>query len=185
MMEETGKGSKCAFGAGTRAVKGQYFSFDAVVATVIMVIATTSLVAYWFGAQSVVESRSNPMQADAMRIAESLLSPGVPANWTAPSYGIANVYQFGLTNGYSNELNGNKINAMAGMASSNYSAVGRIIRAPTQQYYIDIRQVDCLTGCGFFEIGHPGAMSANETVVAHRGAVLDGRPYRIRVFLGK
>ena len=64
-------------------MKGQYFSFDAVVASVIMVIAVTSLVAYWFGVQSVAESRSSDMYADSLRIAESLLSPGSPSNWTA------------------------------------------------------------------------------------------------------
>ena len=36
-------------------MKGQYFSFDAVIATVIMVLAFSSLVAYWYGAQAVVE----------------------------------------------------------------------------------------------------------------------------------
>jgi len=57
-------------------MKGQYFSFDAIIATVIMVLAFSSLVAYWYGAQSVVESRTYSRLADADRIAESLLSPG-------------------------------------------------------------------------------------------------------------
>ncbi len=164
------------------AMKGQYFSFDAIVATVIMAIAITTLVAYWFGAQSVIDSRSNPMQSDAMRIAESLLSPGVPANWT--KYGIEDTYQFGLTDGYSNALVREKLNKLGALASANYTAVGRIMRAPAD-YYIRIDRVDC-GNCGpEIEIGHADAQAASEVVVAHRGAVLEGRPVRIRVFLGK
>jgi len=174
-------------------MKGQYFSFDAIVATVIMVLAATTLVAYWFGVQSVVESRNNPMYADASRIAESLLSPGVPGNWQVGAQengNLAGAWQVGLAKDYSNlnELDKEKISALRLLAETpdEYDAVGRIMRAPAQ-YYILIEQVGC-TGeeCGTsYEIGNSHVLDAETVVVAHRGAVLEGKPVRVRVFLGK
>ena len=61
--------------------KGQYFSFDAIIATVIVVIAMTSLLTYWFSVQSVVDAKSNYMQSAAMNMADTLMSPGIPENW--------------------------------------------------------------------------------------------------------
>ena len=48
-------------------MKGQYFSFDAIIATVIMVLAFSSLVAYWYGAQAVDESRTYSRLAEENR----------------------------------------------------------------------------------------------------------------------
>ncbi|MFA6489789.1 MAG: hypothetical protein WCT52_03845 [Candidatus Micrarchaeia archaeon] len=175
-----------------KATKGQYFSFDAIIATVIMVLATTTLISYWFGVQSVVDSRNSPLHSDAMRIAESLVTPGVPANWSLSSVGIDGVYQIGLTNGYTNELNMSKIDKLALYANpsgANYGAVGRIMRAPTG-YYIRIEHVNCsIATCPSpIEIGNASILYAPEitqTAVAHRGGSLDGKPVRIRVFLGR
>ena len=171
-------------------MKGQYFSFDAVVASVIMVIAVTSLVAYWFGVQSVAESRSSDMYADSLRIAESLLSPGSPSNWTAGDLG--SMQQIGLEENSSGELNESKITALENWAyypnsttspPSNYTAVGNIMRA-TGDYYIWIQQTD---GSINYSIGRQPLSNATEVVIAHRGAVLDNGsatiPVRITVYL--
>ena len=168
-----------------KAMKGQYFSFDAIIATVIMVLATTSLVAYWFGVESVVEARSNSLHDDAMRIAESLVSPGVPANWS--SAGLERTYQIGLANGYANELNKTAIEALRTLAgpSMNYSEVGKILKAPAL-YFIKIEQVDsCATTCMNYSIGNESAQFADEVAVAHRGASIGRVPVRLTVYLGK
>jgi len=159
-------------------MKGQYFSFDAVVASVIMVIAVTSLVAYWFGVQSVAESRSSDMYADSLRIAESLLSPGSPSNWTADD--LSSIRQIGLEENSSGELNESKIIALknwANYSSSNYTAVGNIMRA-TGDYYIRIQQTD---GGLNYSIGRQPTTDASEVVIAHRGAVLDNVTNKIPV----
>jgi len=168
-------------------VKGQYFSFDAVVATVIMVVAITSLTAYWFGVQSVVESRNNPMYGDALRIAESLLSPGSPSNWTEyatnSSPDLNSIKQIGIAKDFGNELDSAKIGALRSLSSSpsTYTKVGRIMRA-TGDYYIVVEQTDDKNGTKF-EMGRAPAANATEVVAAHRGAVLDGIPMRIQVYL--
>ena len=165
-------------------MKGQYFSFDAIIATVIMVLAFSSLVAYWYGAQTVVESRTYSRLADANRIAESLLSPGSPANWG--SQPIASIKQIGITNSFGNDLNMSKINALAANANGvNYVGVGNLLRAGGE-YYILIERTNTAAGESqiIAQIGHSHA-SANVTAVANRGATLDGRPVRMRVFLWK
>ena len=170
-------------------MKGQYFSFDAIIATVIMVLAFSSLVAYWYGAQSVMESRTYSRLADADRIAESLMSPGSPSGWANGSYSMGDVRQLGIATGFGNELDARKVAALEYIASPSqyYQDTGNLLRAGGD-YFILIERAD-LPMSGFApvaEIGsHPIPASANYVVVANRGATLDGRPVRVRVFLWK
>ncbi len=165
-------------------MKGQYFSFDAVIATVIMVVAITSLAAYWLGVQSVVESRNNPLYADALRIAESLVSPGSPANWTEES-GLDSVRQIGLAKSYDGELDAGKILAFRDLVQTQlkYNETRRLMRAPSE-YFITIQRTDVAGDALMdFEIGAPLLANATEVAIAHRGAILEGKPMRITVYL--
>ncbi|MEK6982379.1 MAG: hypothetical protein AABX38_05595 [Candidatus Micrarchaeota archaeon] len=60
--------------------KGQYFSFDAIIATVIFVIALVSLLSYWNATKNSFELQSNELSQEAFRVSNVLLSPGYPAN---------------------------------------------------------------------------------------------------------
>ena len=168
-------------------MKGQYFSFDAIIATVIMVLAFSSLVAYWYGAQAVVESRTYSRLADAERIAESLLSPGSPANWD--SQPITGIRQIGIAASFGNELNMTKVNrlkAYASPAGGNYEAAGNLLRAGGN-YYVLIERTD--TAGIVAEIGNNGYGNASYVAVANRGVTYQdaggSHPARMRVFLWK
>lgn len=174
-------------------MKGQYFSFDAIIASVIMVVAITSLTAYWFGVQSVVESKSSPMYADALRVAESLVSPGSPENWTlyaGTQAGLSQIRQIGLTKSYGGELDLAKITTLQNLSlTGNYVQAGRIMRVPGE-YYIVIEQTDNPTSGKHFEIGTSSfTVNSTEVAIAHRGAVLKDEntgimlPMRITVYL--
>ena len=168
-------------------MKGQYFSFDAIIATVIMVLAFSSLVAYWYGAQAVVESRTYSRLADANRIAESLLSPGSPSDWN--SRPITDIRQIGIATSFGNELNMSKVDAFAANANlGNYAEVGNLLRAGGD-YFILIERTNTNASLGeneiIAEIGKSPPASAGYVAVANRGATLDGRPVRMRVFLWK
>lgn len=171
-------------------MKGQYFSFDAIVATVIMVIAMTSLSSYWFGTQAVVDSRTNPLHADAMRMADSLVSPGVPADWD--SLPVEQVQQFGLTDGFTNVVNTTRAARFMSIANDHsaggYNKTGKIMRA-SADYYVSIETTDG-SAIGPFAGGKPDTSSASEVVVAHRGVVLQEpggarHPARLRVILSR
>ena len=60
--------------------KGQYFSFDAIIATVIFVIALVSLLSYWNATRNSFELQANELVQEAFRISNVLLSAGYPAN---------------------------------------------------------------------------------------------------------
>ncbi|MFA6907523.1 MAG: hypothetical protein WC263_01725 [Candidatus Micrarchaeia archaeon] len=170
-------------------MKGQYFSFDAIIATVIMVLAFSSLVAYWYGAQSVVESRTYSRLADAGRIAESLLSPGSPSDWADGQHDMADVRQIGIATGFNNELDLGKVGTLEYIASPEryYDGTGNLLRAGGN-YFILIQRTATDANAGespiIAQIGK-SPINANATAVANRGATLNGRPVSIRVFLWK
>jgi len=173
-------------------MKGQYFSFDAIIATVIMVLAFSSLVAYWYGAQAVVESRNYSRLADANRIAESLLSPGSPSDWNELSY-TYQIRQIGIATSFGNELDMGKVDALLlnanPNAGGNYAEMGNLMRTGGD-YFILIERPDDSGGL-LREIGkYPIPANATFVAVANRGVTYrdaDGnsRPARMRVFLWK
>jgi hypothetical protein len=164
-------------------MKGQYFSFDAVIATVIMVLAFSSLVTYWSGAQKVVEDRTNSRLADAGRVAEMLLTPGSPANWQGG--GISAIRQIGIATEFGNEIDLGKADALKALADSNYRNVGNLLRTGGD-YYILIESID---GTFLREIGKPYYSSnATAIAVANRGGTYidafgNSKAARLRVFL--
>jgi hypothetical protein len=63
-----------------KTMKGQYFSFDAIIASIIFVLALTTLLSYWNGTRNTFDLQNNEMQKEASRISNFLFAPGVPAN---------------------------------------------------------------------------------------------------------
>ncbi len=53
--------------------KGQYFSFDAIVASIIFILTFISLVSYWFSVKSMLESKENELEKQAIRISDFML----------------------------------------------------------------------------------------------------------------
>ncbi|MFA6214371.1 MAG: hypothetical protein WC717_03775 [Candidatus Micrarchaeia archaeon] len=162
-------------------MKGQYFSFDAVIATVIMVLAFSSLVAYWHGAQTVVEERNSNRLADAYRMAESLLSPGAPGNWEDGA--IGNVRQLGISRGYGNELDEGKVDALVAFSQDDYEGTGRLLRAGGDYRIVIEYTMPMMAPVA--EIGGNFPENADYVVVANRGITYKGKPGRMRVFLWK
>ncbi|MFH0927227.1 MAG: hypothetical protein V1822_01485 [Candidatus Micrarchaeota archaeon] len=56
--------------------KGQYFSFDAIVAAVIFVLAMSILANHWFSLRSQMDEQTLFLQDEALRISDLFLSPG-------------------------------------------------------------------------------------------------------------
>ncbi|MCX6772796.1 MAG: hypothetical protein NTV88_03430 [Candidatus Micrarchaeota archaeon] len=189
--------------------KGQYFSFDAIIATVIIVIAMTSLLTYWFAVQSVVDAKSNYLQAAAMSMADTLMSPGIPENWQIPVTDPTNgneylpVQQIGFTNGYTNDINESKVqmlqllvnNANPADASAAYVQVKNLFHlgGAGEEFYLIIQQtndpsisepniIEYRMGCGY-------PADAQEVAIAYRGGTwvhnvdlsLQPKPVRVSV----
>ncbi len=150
--------------------KGQYFSFDAIIATVIMTAAFTSLLVYWLGAQQVIESRTSPLYSDAIRIADSLFGPGSPVDWNKGG----TIRQIGLTEGLGNQLSQAKANALPGDA-----VLAALLRAPYSPgiagYRVIVEQTDGASPGYSKSVGTDPPADAKEVAIAHRGGFM-GQP---------
>ncbi|MEW5996234.1 MAG: hypothetical protein AB1657_01420 [Candidatus Micrarchaeota archaeon] len=65
-------------------LKGQYFSFDAIIGGVIFILTAMALFSYWYGITSAFDQRHELLAKEAFRVSEILftpLSPGVAVDW--------------------------------------------------------------------------------------------------------
>ncbi len=62
--------------------KGQYFSFDAMIASIIFILTLVSLLSYWHSVRLTVDNPHEELIKEAFRISDLLLSPGYPLNKT-------------------------------------------------------------------------------------------------------
>jgi hypothetical protein len=60
-------------------MKGQYFSFDAIIAAVIFVMALVALLSYWHSVKSYLDYQTDPLSRDAVRISNLLFTPPSPS----------------------------------------------------------------------------------------------------------
>ncbi len=118
--------------------KGQYFSFDAIIASIIFIIAISILSSYWFGVRSVMDSRSENMYNEVIRVSDTLMSEGTPTNWQAQLF--INIQQFGLLkNKTTYELDDMKINKLSSLlGSADYDKTRKKLNIDKYQLYITI-----------------------------------------------
>ncbi|MBN1169825.1 hypothetical protein JXA56_02280 [Candidatus Micrarchaeota archaeon] len=61
-------------------MKGQYFSFDAIIASVIFVLALVALLSYWHSVMSFLEFQNDALSKDAVKISNNLFMPSAPSS---------------------------------------------------------------------------------------------------------
>ena len=65
-------------------LKGQYFSFDAIIGGVIFILTAMALFSYWYGISGTLDQRHESLAKEAFRISEMLntpLDPGLAMDW--------------------------------------------------------------------------------------------------------
>lgn len=60
-------------------MKGQYFSFDAIIASVIFILSLVALLSYWHSVRSFLDYQSDPLSRDAIRVSNLLFTPPSPS----------------------------------------------------------------------------------------------------------
>jgi hypothetical protein len=60
--------------------KGQYFSFDAIVASVIFLLAVVALLSYWYSIKTYLDFQSEDLSKEAIRVSNLLFSPPSPSS---------------------------------------------------------------------------------------------------------
>jgi hypothetical protein len=61
-------------------MRGQYFSFDAIIASVIFVLALVALLSYWHSVRSFLDYQNDPLSKDAIRVSNLLFTPPSPSS---------------------------------------------------------------------------------------------------------
>lgn len=59
-------------------MKGQYFSFDAIIASVIFVLALVALLSYWQSVKSFLDYQNEGLSKEAVRVSNLLFTPPTP-----------------------------------------------------------------------------------------------------------
>lgn len=65
-------------------MKGQYFSFDAIIGGVIFILTAMALFSYWYGVTGAFDQQHELLAREAFRVSEMLfapLEPGVAVDW--------------------------------------------------------------------------------------------------------
>lgn len=157
--------------------KGQYFSFDAIIAAVIFVASISLLTTYWFGVRAIMDARSYDLFGEALRVSDSLLTPGNPVDWEND---VKNANQIGFTIDYrSNILDETKVKEFKKFtkpSTGNYSGGKKLLHI-VDDYYITIKGETA-----DYEIGLPPT-NAKNIANAHRAAILNNELVTLRVQL--
>ena len=127
--------------ASMRTYKGQYFSMDAIVASVIFVLALSLLMSHFFSLRAQNDSRSSYLIDDAYRISGILLGPGDPSRWYEdPNH--ANTSGFGWNGSRDGALNLSALQAASFYLNPSWNGLkynaSRALFVTSAEYYVVI-----------------------------------------------
>lgn len=145
-------------------LKGQFFSYDAIVAGLMYVLLLTLLYVYWSSLRATVFTQIDNLFRTALDVSNVVLMTGNPVNWTT-----TNFTQIGITS-QPNSLNldTNKVANLKSLASQNYDGIRSMIGAAPYQFYITINSTPPV------DIGIPSPANANGKVSIDRPVVYNG-----------
>ena len=119
----------------TRTRKGQFFSYDAIVAGLMFTVLLTVLYVYWSSLRATVFTQIDDMFRTAIGVSNLLLTTGNPIDWSE-----SNVMQVGLTTRINSlELDTDKVGAFVTMATGpGYESMRSKLGVAPYMFYIQI-----------------------------------------------
>ncbi|MFH1448062.1 MAG: hypothetical protein ABIG39_04305 [Candidatus Micrarchaeota archaeon] len=151
--------------------KGQFFSYDAIVATSIFLITLSIIMVYWWGMEGNTENR---ISRDVLTVSESLLSRGVPSDWQMGG----ETKRIGLIGEEGSAVVSlEKWEEFSRMAGKDYDEL-KYLLATEHDYLIEIRG-ECWENCSVGKEPPPDADVSRVT----RLVVFNGKPASLRVSL--
>lgn len=89
--------------------KGQYFSFDAIIASVIFLLTLIMLLSYWHSVRTYLDYQANDLSREATRLSTILFTPPTGTD-------CKNLKRLGFVNSWSDKrLNGTLLDCVKGM----------------------------------------------------------------------
>ena len=155
-------------------MKGQYFSFDAIIAAVIFIMALVALLSYWHSVKSYLDYQADPLSQDAVRISNLLFTPPTPS----PS--CDGMTRLGFAYGWDDRrIDPSVIDCASSTAASNSEWLKRVLGT---QYDVSLMITDLSElPRPPVQIGAPVPASAGEVVKMRRLATVvnqtDGSSY--------
>jgi hypothetical protein len=123
--------------------KGQVWSYDLIIASIIFVLAMAVLSFFWWSIRTNMSENKAAIVRESLTISDVLMSPGIPENWNVgvdpndPST-WSNVQQLGLAKSWDNKsLSVDKVYKMTIMSALNYSFVQNEIRSH-YNFYVNV-----------------------------------------------
>jgi len=115
--------------------KGQVWSYDLIIASMIFVIAMAILAFFWWSARTNMSENKDAIIRESLKVSDVLMSPGIPANWNT-LVNLSNqstwskVQQIGLAESWVNRsLSVDKIYKLTNMSVTNYSYARSLLRS--------------------------------------------------------
>lgn len=128
----------------TRWRKGQVWSYDLIVASIIFVAAMAILAYFWWSARTNMSEDKEAIIRESLKVSDVLMSPGIPANWNtlvdlSDQTTWSNVQQIGLANSWTNpSLSIDKVYKLVNMSITNYSYTQTLIRS-NYNFYMEFK----------------------------------------------
>lgn len=166
--------------ASVKTLKGQYFSMDAIVASVIFVLALSLLMSHFFALRAQNDSRSSYLMDDAYRISEMLLGPGDPSDWyqnpstaMTAGFGPINSSRVGVLN--LSAVQAAPVFLDAALEPTRYNAARALFVTPGEFYIvINTSRLNDPDSGKLFKIGREPlpALNPKEVVSVRRGVMI-------------
>lgn len=85
-------------------MKGQYFSFDAIVGASIFILTLIAIMSYWYGVSNSIEQQQSSLAKEAIRVADILYSPqevpyGLTLGWNDKHLNQTKIYDLCFSGG--------------------------------------------------------------------------------------
>ncbi|NYZ79119.1 hypothetical protein H0N99_03135 [Candidatus Micrarchaeota archaeon] len=115
--------------------KGQVWSYDLVIASIIFVLAMAVLAFFWWSVRTNMSEDKEAIIRESFKVSDMLMSPGIPQNWSmlvnlSNQSTWSNVQGIGLAESWTNSsLSVDKVYKLINMSSVNSSLVQNKLRS--------------------------------------------------------
>jgi hypothetical protein len=124
--------------------KGQVWSYDLIVASIIFITAMAILAYFWWSARTNMSENKDAIIRESLKVSDVLMSPGIPSNWNtlvniSNQSTWSNVQQIGLAESWTNQsLSLDKVYKLTNMSIINYSYVQSKVRS-SYDFYLEFK----------------------------------------------
>ncbi|MCX8202558.1 MAG: hypothetical protein N3G74_02005 [Candidatus Micrarchaeota archaeon] len=118
-------------------LKGQFFSYDAIVAGILFILLLTLLYNYWNSLRTTVSVRIDDASRIALSVSSMLLTPGYPLDWNATNFN-----QIGLAEHHNTiRISEAKVSNLSILSYTSYQTVKERLGIGPYEFFITIADV--------------------------------------------